>query len=385
MPTAFVAVLFLLEKVESIAMGSLFQTLTNSMSSHHHKGKKRKLPGASPGTYVYTGGHRSDSATIERVVFDRRSLERIIVTDPEKAIASRPAGSQLLVIVTGLHDETQVAGLCHKAGISHLLIEDILHVDGRPKIESHGEFLFVSIDAIEVGDSSEPGTQRLSIVATADSVICFTESHVRSLDPVLARLEQEGGRLRTRGGDYLTWAIIDSVIDHYFESIDGMREKVDQMETLIAEDFEEFDVRDLYQLKRKIDRLRRKARPAREIVTVLQRADSPVITEDTVPYLRDLYDHTVQVIDDLESLRDSVIGLRDFYSATASNRMNEVMKVLTGIATIFLPLTFLAGIYGMNFEWMPELKWQWAYPVLWGVFLFATGWMLWFFRKKKWL
>jgi magnesium transporter len=355
------------------------------MNPKTRNSEKQKKPGASPGTYVYTGKHQSDAPNIKRYVYDRDSLNVHVVTNPADALVARASGMRLLVMVTGLHDEEQVSTLCHEAGLSHLLIEDILHVNSRPKIESHDEILFITIDAIEVDKSDHMHAQRVALVATRDCVLCFTETKVKSIMPVLERIKVAGSRLRSRGSDYAAWAIIDCVIDHYFEVVDHMRDRIDKMETRISTKIRDFDVRDLYSLKREIDFLRRRARPAREIVTVLQRADSPVISEETVPYLRDLYDHTVQFIDDLESLRDSVVGLRDYYSATVSNRMNEVMKVLTSISTIFLPLTFLAGIYGMNFDYMPELKWRWAYPALWAVFGISALAMLWVFRRKKWI
>lgn len=337
---------------------------------------------------MYTGTHREDALAVERIVYDERGFDRRPVTVMSEAVAKTEGGKRLWVLATGLHDEEKVAELCRAASVTPLMIEDILHVHGRPKIEAHGDKLFVCLDALELmkGDyGDEISSQRISIIATTECLICFSEAPARSFEPLFERLDHGSGRLRSRGTDYLTWALLDTIVDHYFEVIERFRERIDELEMRIADDIGGFDVRELYDLKRVVDLLRRRARPAREIVSVLQRADSPVIQEETIPFVRDLYDHTVQVIDELENLRDSAIALRDFYSATASNRMNEVMKVLTCFSAIFLPLTFIAGIYGMNLPSLPpEVNHRYSYAVLWMIFLGIAAGMILFFRRKRW-
>jgi magnesium transporter len=229
--------------------------------------------------------------------------------------------------------------------------------------------------------------QQFSLLLLPNStVLSFLEAPSPIFDPVMERMRSGGtGRIRKLGSDYLAWALMDTVVDHYFHALDGVDEALDESEAKFEENQDSLDANDLYQLKKEVSALHRLVRPTRDIATILYRSDSALMKKENQPYFRDLYDHAVHVLEQAEDLRENAAALRDFFLSQASNRMNEIMKVLTCFATIFLPLTFLAGIYGMNFEHMPELAWEWAYPSLWAVFLVAAGGMFWFFRRKRWL
>ncbi|MCB1232506.1 MAG: magnesium/cobalt transporter CorA, partial [Verrucomicrobiae bacterium] len=290
--------------------------------------------------------------------------------------------------VTGLHDPDKISRLGKAFKIHPLILEDILHTDGRPKIEEQDKYVFVVSKLLYYDSETHViDVQQFSLLLLPDSsVITFLESPSPVFDPVLERIRTGGGgRIRRFGPDYLTWALLDIVVDHYFKVVDGVEETLDELEDRFEADPNSLETRDLYLLKKEVTALHRLVRPMREIATILNRSDSSLLTTRTLPYFRDLYDHAVHVLEEVETLRDSASSLRDFFLSQVSNRMNEVMKVLTCFATIFLPLTFLAGIYGMNFKYMPELHWRWAYPALWVVFVAAAGGMFWYFRRRRWL
>lgn len=204
-------------------------------------------------------------------------------------------------------------------------------------------------------------------------------------DPVRQRIRQAKGRIRRSGCDYLAYALTDAVVDHYFGVLEKLGEKIEALEDELLKEPSAQTLETTHRLKREMLYFRKQVWPLREVLNSLVKDQSHLIAETTQVFLRDVYDHTIQVIDTIESLRDVLSGLHDLYLSTISNRMNEVMKVLTIMATIFIPLTFIAGIYGMNFEFMPELKWKWSYPLLWGVLVAIFVSMLFWFKRKRWL
>ncbi len=193
------------------------------------------------------------------------------------------------------------------------------------------------------------------------------------------------GRVRSMGADYLLYSLMDAVVDGYFQTCEELGEEIEDLEDELLANAEPRAVADIHQLKREVIFLRKSVWPLREVINGMMREESELIHRDTVVFLRDVYDHTVQVIDTVESARDILAGLLDLYLSSISNRMNEVMKVLTIIATVFIPLTFIAGVYGMNFHYMPELAWKWSYPVVLAAMAAVAGVMLYFFRRKGWL
>ncbi len=202
---------------------------------------------------------------------------------------------------------------------------------------------------------------------------------------MVRRIENGNGRIRSAGADYLAWAVLDALVDNYFGVIDALDEAVSHLDDQLQEDAVSIEAAHLYAIRREVTGLHRLVRPLREVANALTRPNSALMTDQSEPFYRDLYDHAIHAIERTEDLRDMTAGLRDFYLSAISNRMNEVMKVLTCFSTIFLPLTFFAGIYGMNFEHMPELGWKWAYPALWIGFVVIAGGMFVLFRRKKWL
>jgi magnesium transporter len=228
-------------------------------------------------------------------------------------------------------------------------------------------------------------TDQLSLVFGKNFVVSFQEKPGDMFDPVRERLRQGKGRLRKMGADYLAYALLDAVVDHYFVVLENLGERVEALEEELVVDPSQETLHKIHALKREMIFLRKSVWPLREVVAKLERAESELIKDSTEIFFRDVYDHTIQVIDNIETFREILAGMLETYLSSVSNRMNQVMKVLTIIATIFIPLTFLAGVYGMNFEHMPELKWRFGYFLVWGVMIALGVGMAVAFRRRKWL
>ncbi|MFN2372925.1 MAG: magnesium/cobalt transporter CorA, partial [Cyclonatronaceae bacterium] len=313
--------------------------------------------------------------------------------------------------VDGVHQTGVIETLGSHFGIHPLVLSDIVNTRQRPKIEDYDDYLFVVLKMIYHGNQTDkpvnntvgkpadsishinPGTrhngeitaEQVSLIIGPNYVISFQETPEDLFDPIRKRLTSSTGRVRKMGADYLAYALIDTIVDNYFVILETLGEKVEDLEDELLKNSTESTMLAIHSLKRDMIYLRRSVWPLREVTAFLERGESKLIHKTTRIYLRDVYDHTIQVIDNIETSRDILSGMLDIYLSTLSNRTNSVMKVLTIIATIFMPLTFIAGVYGMNFENMPELQWHWGYPL---VMLFMTGIavsMLLFFRKKKWI
>jgi len=233
--------------------------------------------------------------------------------------------------------------------------------------------------------ANEINYEQVSIIFGQNFVISFQEKEGDVFNPIRERIRTNKGRIRKMGADYLAYSLIDAIVDSYFNIIEKLGENIEDIEdTMIANPTPE-TLRAIHKLRRKMISLRKSVWPLREVVSAFERSDSSLIEESTRIYLKDVYDHTIQVIDTVETFRDMLSGMLDIYLSSISNKMNEIMKVLTIIATIFIPLTFIVGVYGMNFEYMPELKWRWSYPFIWFVMLMVGFSMLIYFRKKKWI
>jgi magnesium transporter len=235
-------------------------------------------------------------------------------------------------------------------------------------------------------DTLEIKNEQVSFILGQNYLITFQEDIGDVFDSVRERLRKGGPKIRSNGPDYLAYALIDAIVDSYFHILEKIGEDIEELEDRLVAIPDKNDLQKVHQLKRNLILLRKSVWPLREVLSQMQRNETGMIRKSTEIYLRDVYDHTIQVIDTIESYRDMVVGMLDVYLSSLSNKMNEVMKVLTIIATVFIPLTFLAGVYGMNFEHFPELHWKWMYP--WGFWVFtiaAIGLMLWLFKRKKWM
>jgi magnesium transporter len=265
-----------------------------------------------------------------------------------------------------------------------LVLEDILHTGQRPKIDDYEDYLFITLRMLHGVDGVEQiESEQVSLVLGPSFVISFQERPGDLFELVRDRIRKGRGRIRKQGADYLTYALMDAIVDHYFIILEKIGEEVEQLEFQIIESPDPELMERVHSMKRELIFLRRSLWPLREVLSLLGKGEFPLIEEKTMIFFRDVHDHTIQVLETLETCRDMVSGMQDIYLSSMSNRLNEVMKILTVIATLFIPLSFITGLYGMNFKYMPELEWPWGYPLALLVMAVVAAVMLLWFKHKK--
>ncbi len=348
--------------------------------------KRSKKTGLPPGSMVHVGEKKVEQVKLSVIDYDQDKIEKRELKEVEEAFPFKDTPTVTWLNVTGLHDIEILEKIGSRYNIHPLILEDILNTDQRPKVEIADDYIFIVMKMLSYdSEKQEINAEQISLILAENYVITFQEREGDVFNPVRERIENSKGRIRKVGPDYLTYALIDILIDNYFLVLELIGEQIEYLEGNVLENPDHTLVQKIQSMKRELIFLRKSTWPLREVISSLTRDETNLIKEATSPYLRDLHDHTIQVIDTVETFRDMVSGILDIYLSSVSNRMNEVMKVLTIIATIFIPLTFLAGIYGMNFEFMPELKWHWSYPVLLLVMISVFIGMLFYFRRKKWI
>lgn len=349
--------------------------------------KRSKKAGLPPGSLVHIGEQKSGVVALSVVEYSDASFMEMSPASLDQCSIRRDRDTMVWINVEGIHDTLVLEKLSDCFGLHPLVREDIMNTDQRPKVEDYGTYLYIVLKMLHTRNASgEINAEQISFIVGENFVISFQEGVAGDVfDPVRERLRSNKGRLRKAGSDYLAYSLIDAVVDRYFIILEQFGEHIESLEEKIVTTPAQETLRAIHTLKRELIFLRRAVWPLREVVAFLERGDAPFITESTRIYFRDVYDHAVQVIDTIETFRDMTSSMLDIYLSSVSNRLNAVMKVLTIIATIFMPLTFLAGIYGMNFEYMPELKWRWGYPVVLLVMIGTGFCMLYYFRKKKWM
>ncbi|WP_020403262.1 magnesium/cobalt transporter CorA [Gracilimonas tropica] len=348
--------------------------------------KSFKKPGQAPGTLHFTGEKRLEHITMNLYDYDVDQLGEYDITEIEESKPYLESPSKTWVNVCGLHDVEKLKHIWSYFELHPLIQEDIIHTNQRAKIEEYPEHMFFVLRMMSfVEETGDLNVEQVSIVLSKNSVLSFQEDDFPIFEPVLHRLRNSAPRLRKEGPDYLAYALIDTVVDHYFKVMEKLGDEIEILEEKILEDFDDTIPEQIHALRRKLIYFRKALWPLRDSLNTLLREESHLINEENKIYYRDVHDHLVQIIDGLENYRDMVLGMLDMYMSQVSNKMNEVMKVLTIIATIFIPLTFIAGIYGMNFQYMPELSVRWAYPAVWVVMISATVVMIYYFRKKNWI
>lgn len=342
--------------------------------------------GLPPGTLPYTGDIRSEPAAVWLCEYDEnRYEERQVQLAEFEGCGFSDSDTVAWLHVAGLHSVAAVEQLGDYFNLHPLVLEDVLTVDQRPKLEDYGDYTFLVAKAIYRQPDETFATEQISIILGKSYVITFQESDSAIFLPVRERLKGGKGRIRRMGPDYLAYALLDTIIDNYFVLLEDLGDKIELMEERLVLEPDRRMLTEIYSLKTDMLFMRKSVWPLREIVNSLERGDSKLFRDSTLLYMRDVYDHTIQVIDTLETYREMVSGMLDIYLSSVSHKLNEVMKVLTIISTIFMPLTFLAGVYGMNFRHMPELEWPWGYPLAWSVMVGAALIMIRYFRRKKWM
>jgi len=348
--------------------------------------KRLKTLGQPPGTLIFTGEKKTEEITITIIDYDENQYQEKKVKTVEECFPFKETPTVTWININGLHEPYIIEQVGEYFNIHPLILEDILNITQRPKLDDLGDYIYIILKMLSYDEGKRRiDIEQVSFLLGSNFVISFQEKEGDVFNPIRERIRTGKGRVRKMGADYLAYALIDAVVDNYFIILEQLGEEVELLEEeLLTNPAPETSVK-IHAMKRELIFLRRSIWPLRELIYVLERGESKIIKKATLLFLRDVYDHTVQVIDSVEAFRDIVSGMLDTYLSSLSNRMNEVMKVLTLIATIFIPLTFIAGIYGMNFHFMPELAWRWAYPIVWIVMCTIGILMLFLFKRKKWL
>ncbi len=349
--------------------------------------RRSSKAGLPPGTLAYVGDKpEAGPVTLTVIEYDEQRYEEFQTTSVAEVFPFLLQPSITWLNVDGVHQVEVIEQIGRQLDLHPLLLEDLVNTQQRPKLEDYDGYLFIVLKMLDY-DQTQRRVQpeQVALVLGADYLLSFEEDPGDVFDLVRTRLRSGSGRLRKSGPDYLAYALIDAIVDKYFNILEQAGEDIVDLEEELATNPVPDTLQTIYRLKREMIALRRAVWPLREVIGALQRIESPLIRPGTLVYLRDVYDHTVQIIDAVESIRDLLAGMLDIYLSGVSNRMNEIMKVLTIFSTIFIPLTFLAGVYGMNFQYFPELGWRWSYPLFWLVTVLIIALMLIFFRRRRWL
>ena len=348
--------------------------------------RRSQKAGLPPGTLVHIGERKVDRVRMEVVQYDASGVRAFTLADPRQAGTYREGPGVAWVNVIGVHDLDLVARLGEALNLHPLTLEDITNTEQRPKMEDYPGYIFLVVKMLEYREEDATvTTEQISIVLTGRLLVLFQERPGDMFAELRKRIRNDRSLIRSRGVDYLLYAVLDCIVDSYFRILEQIGEDLEELEDRILGRAGDDTAERIQVLKRALLSVRRAVWPLRDVVNALSRNEVEEVGPETRMYFRDVYDHTVQVIDTMESYREMIAGLLEIYLSAVSNRLNEVMKMLTIIATVFIPLTFITGVYGMNFRYMPELHWRWAYPAVWGVMALVAGALILYFRRKKWL
>ena len=342
--------------------------------------------GASPGTLIHIGDRRMDTVGITVTDYDVGSLEERKMAAVEDTFSFKDTATQTWINIDGIHDMEVIRKIGDHFRIHPLTLEDIVNTGQRPKWEDFGDYVYFVLKMLHYDAGKEViRSEQISLILGPNHLISFQEAEGDVFAAVRERIRKAKGHIRARGCDYLAYALIDAIVDSYFVILEKIGENIEKVEEALLDQPDSEILQIIHGMKRELIYMRKQVWPLRELVNRTVKGDCELIQDTSVLFFNDVYDHTIQVIDTIESYRDVLSGMLDLYLSTLSNRMNEVMKVLTIIATIFIPVTFVAGIYGMNFKYMPELEWRWGYAMAWGIMALVIAAMLVFFKRKRWI
>jgi len=348
--------------------------------------KLSKKAGAAPGTLVHIGEKKTERVRIRLIDYDKKQLQEKELKTIEECFPCKDEPTISWINIDGVHDIETIEKVGGHFGIHPLVLEDIVNTGQRPKAEDFDDYVYIVLKMLYYdAKEKEVRAEQFSLILGSNFLISFQERVGDVFEMVRERIRKGKGHIRKAGADYLAYALMDAIVDQYFIIMEIFGDKMEALEEELVENPTGRTLETIHTMKREMIYFRKQVWPLREVVGGLVRGEFSLISESTAVYLRDVYDHTIQVIDTVESLRDVLGGMLDLYLSTISNRMNEVMKVLTIIATIFIPLTFVAGIYGMNFKYMPELEWHWGYYMIWGVMAVVVVTMVVYFKRRAWL
>ncbi|MDP2982909.1 MAG: magnesium/cobalt transporter CorA [Candidatus Latescibacter sp.] len=347
--------------------------------------RRSRKAGLPPGSLEYFGEKIAGKPTVSVMDFSEHEFREFKAKSVEDTFALRETATVSWIDISSMIDGETIEKIGEHFRIHPLILEDILTQGQRPKMEDMEDYIFVVLKMLSYDEKAgEIKAEQISIVWGRNFLISFQEFEGDVFNAIRDRIRNAKGRIRKMGTDYLAYSLIDAVIDHYFIIMEKLGERIEILEERLIENPGREALHDIHTMKQEMLFLRKSVWPLREMISGLEKSESALIHEATVMYIRDLYDHTIQIIDTVETFRDLLSGMLDIYLSSTSYRLNEVMKVLTIISTIFIPLTFIAGVYGMNFELMPELKTRWGYPAVLTLMAGAALGMVYYFWKKKW-
>lgn len=341
--------------------------------------------GAPPGTLMHIGRDRTNGIIITRCVYDENNYSEEKDIPLHDLFAGRKEGSVEWINFDGIHDVKVIEEIGNHYSIDMLVLEDIVNSTQRPKIEDYTDYVHIVLKMLTCNSrTNEIESEQVSFVFNSKMVLSFQEKNTDDFETVRDRI-RKNGKIRRMGTDYLVYSLLDYIIDNYFLVLEKTGEKIELLEDEVLTSSSKDTIKKIHELKREIIAIKKLVWPMRDILGILIKPENEFINESLIMYLRDAYDHIMEIIETIEAYKDFMAGLHDIYLSNISQRMNEIMKVLTLISTIFIPLTFLAGLYGMNFKNMPELELRYGYYVLLFIMLVLALGMIKYYRKKKWL
>jgi len=357
---------------------------------HNKNTKKVSIKkGLSAGSLVFVGDTKMEPPRVSIIEYNADEIRTQTITQTvgwQPVVPAASSAGVTWINIDGLQDIALIERLGARFGIDRLTLEDLLNTTQRPKLDEFKNYVFLIVNVLGYQkDGITLDIEQISFVLGSNFVLSFQEIEGDTFDSVRQRLQKSSGLLRNRSADFLLYSLLDTIVDNYFEIMEKLSEKIEILEEKMLYGGHYGGINEIYALKKELTRVRKSIYPLREVIAALDRNDSRILAADTKWFIRDIYDHTLQVIDHIETFRDTASALIELHMSNVSNKMNEVMKLLTVISTIFIPLTFIAGVYGMNFENMPELKWHYGYFEVWGVMIVIAIGMIYYFKRKEWM
>ena len=347
---------------------------------------RKKSHGATPGSLIFIGNQKMEKPEIHLMVYNKETLEEKQINTVNEIPETLPEKGILWVNIYGLQDTDLIARVGERFSIHALELEDILNTDQRPKMTENETNLTFFLKILHYHEDTTRVTgDQVSIVLSENTVITFQEKPLHYFEPVRERIRNNKGKIRNSGPDYLAYTLIDTLVDGYLHSIESLGSFMEEMEKEVLQNAEKSSLEKIYRLKTNVGFIRKSVFPLKEIMLTLNKTESKLIQKKTITYLKDLNDLTIQVLEAVDIYHNMANDYLNIYHSNVANRTNEVMKVLTIFASIFIPLTFIAGVYGTNFDYLPELHYKNAYFIMLAVMAIVAVGMLYFFRKKRWL
>lgn len=347
--------------------------------------KNSTIAGLPPGQLVHLGEKLTDKSEIELIKYDLKNHEEIVTKSTAEVIENIRADQVNWINIDGLHNIKLIKEIGEHYDISSLVLEDVLNPDQRPKVEDYDDYLFLTLKTLNTLNNEAIVYEQMSFILGKNYLISFQEKEGDLFDGFRKRLKSDpNSKARKNSVDFLFYRLVDTIVDNYYLILENLASKIEKLEDEVYIDPTKQTLHEIQMIKKELIFLRKSIYPIREAISKVTKGEYRFIKRNTIRYFSDVYDHTIQIIETLETYRDLTTGLMDMYMTSVSNKMNEVMKVLTVIATIFIPLTFIAGVYGMNFKHMPELEWEYGYIAAWGLMIGLFLLMVIYFKKKKW-